>query len=144
MNAADCLSKSHASLIKFVDEVRQGKAHDPGEVEAVYRQTEEDVESIEAIAVSAAHQLAIVSDILQVSKLNLVLLSINISTFRLKSKLNEIYKMFDRECQRKGIELTLDWDESLDELGIDWINADSVRLSQIALNFLTNGQFFSA
>lgn len=137
-NNAEVLRGSIARLLKFLDSLKHGRTPSAAVLDEIYRSTEEDAEAVEAIILSAGHQAAIAGDILQVSKLNLGLLSINLVPFNVSEKVLDLIKMFEAECQQKGIEMTMLIHDSVAALKAEYLQADPIRLSQVVINFITN------
>jgi len=46
--------------------------------------------------------------------------------------------MFQASAQGSGIDLQFVVDDSLNELGINWVQIDASRVNQVAINLLTN------
>ena len=103
----------------------------------------ENVDAVESIILCASHQGRIADDILNVSKLNMGLLTVNPVPFDLVSRMNEVVRVSEAECIQKGIDLRLDADESIHRLCAEWIRADPSRLHQILLNFVSNALKFT-
>lgn len=75
-------------------------------------------------------------DILNVSKLNMGLLSINVAPFDLTAAAREVVRTFGTSAQQQQIDLSVDRGESLDRLGVSYIVADEGRCKQVLYNFV--------
>ena len=106
--------------------------------EEITVELQENADAIESIILCASHQGRIADDILSVSKLQMGLLSISPVPFKVTAKVGETIRMFDLECQQKGIKLSINKDKSISELNAEWVVADPSRLAQVLLNFLSN------
>lgn len=84
------------------------------------------------------------ADILNISKLNMGLLTINPVAFELVSGMQEVVKTAEAESSSKGIALQLDVDDSIQQLNAAWVSADPSRLRQILWNFLGNSLKFTS
>ena len=78
--------------------------------------------------------LAIINDILDFSKIEAGKLEIVKADYRLSSVLNDVSNMIYFKAEDKGLDFTVDVDESLP----DGLKGDEVRLRQIMTNLLTN------
>lgn len=96
----------------------------------------ENLDAIESIQICASHQTRIADDILNVSKLNMGLLTINVAPFDLVAAVGEVVKTFEVTSHQQHIQLGIQRGESLDKLKVDWIVADSGRIKQILYNFV--------
>merc|ERR1719487_102534 len=104
----------------------------------------ENLDAVQSIILCAAHQGRIADDILNISKLNMGLLTINPVAFELVSGMQEVVKTAEAESSSKGIALHLDVDESIQQLNAAWVSADPSRLRQILWNFLGNSLKFTS
>lgn len=142
----------------MLDDLVDGDLPDPDTLESLHAEMLENVEAVgvfersshdeaaltcdvptESIILCASHQQRIADDILNVSKLNMGLLSIQPIPFDVATKVQEVSTMFSVECQQKAIKLSMKKGKSLQALGAEWIVADPARISQILINFVSNG-----
>lgn len=125
-------------ILEIVEPVKEGKA----------KFSEEDTsavtESAETIKLCVAHQKNIVDDILSYSKLDASMLSLCPRSVQPKRQLADSLKMFQPEMKKQNMELDYKVDVSFEELNIDWVKADLVRISQILVNLVTNAIKFTA
>ncbi|GAA5982210.1 hypothetical protein JCM5350_007698 [Sporobolomyces pararoseus] len=131
----------NASLEKYVDlleELKDGEVPPPDALKALHDEMLENIEAMESILLCTAHQGRIADDILNVSKLSMGLLTINLVPFELVPRIVEAKRMFEAECAQKQIDLRLIAGSSVNDLNSNWITADPARLHQILLNFLSN------
>jgi len=94
---------------------------------------------LQAAQDSAKHLLAVLNDILDVSKMEAGELSIQPEPIRLAALLRELEELSAPQARAKGLELTLQIGAELP----DWVLADPTRLRQILLNLLSNAIKFS-
>jgi signal transduction histidine kinase len=130
-------------------------------VKEMHDEMVENLEAIESIQICASHQTRIadgerrpalhalpfssrrltsfhlVADILNVSKLNMGLLSINVAPFDIVAAIREVVRTFGTSAQQQEIQLRVDRGESLDRLDVDFIVADAGRLKQVTYNFVS-------
>ncbi|GAA5995793.1 uncharacterized protein JCM10292_004752 [Rhodotorula paludigena] len=135
---AEVVSASLEKFVEFLDDLREGEEPRPDLVEDLHAEMLENVDAIESIMLCASHQTRIADDILNVSKLNMGLLSINVAPFDLVAAVREVVKTFEVQSHQQQIRLGVEQGPSLSQLKVDWIVADSGRIKQITYNFLTN------
>ncbi|KAM0790952.1 hypothetical protein ACM66B_004257 [Microbotryomycetes sp. NB124-2] len=136
---AQVVGDSLEKFVELLDDLVDGEVPDTETLEALHSEMLENVEAVESIILCASHQQRIADDILNVSKLNMGLLSIQPVPFDVSAKVQEVVTMFSVECQQKAIKLALKKSSSLSKLGAEWVVADPARISQITINFLSNG-----
>ncbi|BGP19092.1 hypothetical protein JCM10213v2_007179 [Rhodosporidiobolus nylandii] len=135
---AEVVAGSLDKYVELLDDLQEGHVPPPHELEALAEEMRENVEAVDSILLCASHQGRIADDILNVSKLNMGLLTIQRTPFKLVPRMNEVLRVFEVECSQKSIALKLNADPSIKHLRADWVKADPARLHQILLNFLTN------
>jgi len=91
-------------------------------------------EYLESIKQAGLNLLAIINDILDISKIEAGTLDINISPYSLSSLLNDIIIMTQVRVAKKPIIFIVDVEPSLPNL----LNGDEVRMRQILVNVLSN------
>ncbi|TKA52251.1 hypothetical protein B0A53_04674 [Rhodotorula sp. CCFEE 5036] len=140
---AEVVSASLGKYVKLLDGLRHGQQVDDQTLQSLHDEMLENVDAVESIILCASHQSRIADDILNVSKLNMGLLTVNPVPFDLVSRMNEVVRVSEAECIQKGIDLRLEADESIHRLSAGWIRADPSRLHQILLNFVSNALKFT-
>ena len=135
---AEVVSTSLAKYVELIDGLRQGHPAPQRVLDDLYNEMLENVEAVESIILCASHQGRIADDILNVSKLNMGLLSINVAPFDLVAAVREVVKTFEVQSHQQQIKLAVEKGPSLSKLAVDWIVADSGRIKQVTYNFLTN------
>lgn len=103
------------------------------------RLTEEQREYIEAISSAGKTLLAVVNDILDLSKIEAGKIEFLEEPFSLGLVLDQIEDMMSSTASEKGLSFLMNLDPALSQP----IMGDSVRLSQILLNLLSNGIKFT-
>ncbi|BGO94298.1 hypothetical protein NBRC10512_002748 [Rhodotorula toruloides] len=141
---AEVVSASLERYVELLDNLRQGQSVSHEELDDLYNEMLENIEAVESIILCASHQGRIADDILNVSKLNMGLLTVNLMPFELVSRMKDVLRAFEVECSQKSIALRLRAGDSVKALGAEWIRADPSRLHQILLNFLTNSIKYTA
>lgn len=101
-------------------------------------------DSVETIISCGAHQKRIADDILTLSKLDSNLLIITPVRTRPLIILRDTLKLFAVEAQKAGVRLDFKADDSIEDLGIDWVYMDPSRVLQVVYNLLTNSIKFTA
>ena len=88
---------------------------------------------------SGGHLLAVVNDILDYSKLEAGKVSIEKRPFALFSVLDNVKNFVTERAEAKGLELSISMSPDLS----DWVEGDSLRLTQILTNLLANAIKFT-
>ena len=96
-------------------------------------------EFIDVIRLSAHNLLAIINDILEVSKINLGKTKLNINPFSIQQTVDLLYKLLTHKAENKSLELVFDIDVQLPEM----VLGDGVRVYQILSNLLDNAFKFT-
>ncbi|GAA6054361.1 hypothetical protein JCM3770_003336 [Rhodotorula araucariae] len=135
---AEVVSASLEKYVELIDDLRKGHHVPQAALDDLYNEMLENVEAVDSIILCASHQGRIADDILNVSKLNMGLLSINIAPFDLVAAVREVVKTFEVQSHQQQIQLVVEQGSSLIDLKVEWIAADSGRIKQILYNFLTN------
>jgi len=96
-------------------------------------------EFIDSIDRSGENLLAIVNDILDISKIEAGMIRIESVPFSLRNMLGSVKVMFGNRIREKGLELRMTVDETLPDL----FDGDLMRLTQILVNLLGNAVKFT-
>jgi signal transduction histidine kinase/DNA-binding NarL/FixJ family response regulator len=88
---------------------------------------------------SSHHLLAVLNDILDISKMEAGGISIKTETVHLPGLLAEVEQLSRSQASARGLELTLGVEAGLP----DWVSADPTRLRQILLNLIGNAIKFT-
>lgn len=97
-------------------------------------------ENLEILSFSAKNLLALITDILDISKIDAGKIELAKNSFNLKKLLSGIQQMFRQTCEEKQIELILDIGNNVPE----FIKGDELRLSQILNNLIGNAVKFTS
>lgn len=103
----------------------------------------ENVEAAKTIILCAEHQKRIVDDVLTISKLDFMLLSLKPIAASPSKMVRGVVKMFEADASYYGINLEVKEDPLLSVHNADWILCDPSRLSQIFINLITNAIKFT-
>ncbi len=99
--------------------------------------TGEQKKQLLMIKSSANHLLELVTDVIDVSKIEAGQIDVSIENFDLGKVLREIYDSFEVLVKRKGIQLILKVPEKM------MARSDSLRVKQIVMNFVSNALKFT-
>ncbi|KAF2276980.1 uncharacterized protein EI97DRAFT_375988 [Westerdykella ornata] len=102
------------------------------------------VDAAQTISLCAQHQKRIVDDVLTLSKLDSAMLMVTPVDAQPIQVVQRALKMFEGEVQTAGIEMNFVVDESIQDLGIDWVRMDPSRVLQVLINLTTNAIKFTA
>jgi len=96
--------------------------------------SDEDQNLLELMDYSTNHLLALVNNILDFTKLNDGVFSLQYSEFNLSKSLNSLFKMNERLALEKGLEFEIQTSENIPK----YVYGDKNRINQIVLNLLNN------
>lgn len=116
------------SIIGFTGIILQGLE---GEI------NDEQRDSLQRVYTSAKHLLSLITDIIDISKIEAGRLEININEFYLKDVIMEAVSTMEHEIRDKDLDLEIDIDESI------YMHTDRKRLFQCILNYLSNAVKFT-
>jgi signal transduction histidine kinase len=102
---------------------------------------ESNLDAAQTIVLCAQHQKRIIDDVLTLSKLNSAMLHVTPIQIQVESTVRRTLKMFEGELLADDIQMTFVLEESYKKAQIDWVFCDPVRLTQIFINLLTNGEY---
>ena len=99
-----------------------------------------DSKPLEALRFSARYLLALINDVLQISKMEAVEMTLENKIFNLRKEVNSVKNALDIIASNKHVSLQIDIDDSIPEC----IVGDQIRLSQVLMNLLSNALKFTA
>jgi len=99
---------------------------------------EEQAKQLSMVRTSANHLLSLISDILDISKIEAGQLSLASEPFNLKESIFKVVQSVRPLVEKKGLDLTLD---VADDVGI--ASADERRVEQVLINLLSNAVKFT-
>jgi PAS domain S-box-containing protein len=97
------------------------------------------VDKLEKISSSAQHLLAIINDVLDISKIEAGKFKLEPSDFELEAVLQHVCALISERAHAKGLELVVDIEHSL----LRVLYGDPTRLSQALLNYAANAVKFT-
>lgn len=98
----------------------------------------DNVASAHIILQCANHQKRIIDDVLTLSKLDSMLLSVTPTPVKPPKLTNSIVKIFEAELKSNQINYSVFDDQSLARLNVDHLLLDPSRVTQVFINLLTN------
>lgn len=101
--------------------------------------TGKQVEQAKTINQSGKDLLQLINDILDLSKIEARMMSLNLSDVHVGALLNEVHSMFEPLTSEKEINLNIDIDENLEKI----IYTDKEKIRQVMKNFLSNALKFT-
>jgi two-component system sensor histidine kinase/response regulator len=142
-NAAEAANRSKSSFIANMShEIRTplnailGYTHLLGNDLTDWRQKD----NLRRIADAAQHLLRIISDVLDMSKIEAGKFTLDVVEFRLDEMLGKVYNLIAEKADAQGLEIISEVDTRLSSVQF---MGDSLRLGQIVLNFLSNAVKFT-
>lgn len=96
-------------------------------------------ENLQILSFSAKNLLALITDILDISKIDAGKIEITQSPVDIRELLNGVYQIFRPSCEEKELEFILNVDPAVPEV----IKCDELRLSQIINNLVSNAVKFT-
>lgn len=103
----------------------------------------ENIEAAKTIVFCAQHQRKILDDVLVLSKMDFMLLSLSPSPVQQLSLVDNAVKMLHANISEADMEMKIQAHESIATLGVDWIMCDPLRVTQILINLLSNAIKFT-
>jgi signal transduction histidine kinase/CheY-like chemotaxis protein len=101
--------------------------------------TEEQRKFVQNIHTAGENLLALVNDILDLSKIEAGMMVIEETNFSLHSLVSSVAAMFSEKIKEKGLNLQINIDNEVPDV----LSGDAVRLTQILVNLLSNGVKFT-
>jgi two-component system, sensor histidine kinase and response regulator len=89
---------------------------------------------------SSALLLALIEDILDLSKIDAGTFSLNMSPFMIPELLDEIHEIFEYQCKQKALELLIEIDPAFKD---QRCKSDKARIRQILMNLVSNALKFT-
>lgn len=108
---------------------------------ALRRQPDERIrDPLEKVSQASAHLLAVINDVLDISKIEAERLTLENTAFSLSEVLRHLHDMFEERAQSKGLRLRFLPESKLSELQLI---GDKLRLEQILINLIGNAIKFT-
>ena len=102
--------------------------------------SESDLHSyLDKIASSSQHLLALINDVLEMSRIESGKMDLELSEVDLGQLLDGVYEMFEVQMQRKRIDFTVDYSQAR----VRRVLCDENRLNRVLLNLLSNAYKFT-
>ena len=98
----------------------------------------EQADQLGKIETAASHLLAVINDVLDLSKIEAGRLALENTDFHLGSLLDNVYSLLAEQARAKGLELQVD----PDSVPV-WLRGDATRLRQALLNYVGNAIKFT-
>lgn len=87
----------------------------------------------------SGHLLSLINDILDMSRIEAGKVELEEKAFSLRSLGNKLYDMFAKNLESRGI----NYEVNFEDVTIDYVIGDELRISQIIINFLSNAVKFT-
>jgi signal transduction histidine kinase len=104
---------------------------------------QENIEAAKTIIFCAQHQRKILDDVLVLSKMDFMLLSLSPSPVQQFNLVENAVSMLQASISEADIEMEIVAHESVINLGVDWVMCDPLRVTQILVNLLSNAIKFT-
>lgn len=99
---------------------------------------DEQIKQLQIIKNSAQHLLALINEVLDLSKIEAGQMEIHCETFNLASSINKVLEIVKPLAEKKSLSLVAEIDPEIQE-----VTSDRRRVEQILLNLITNGIKFT-
>lgn len=104
---------------------------------------QENVEAAKTIMFCASHQKKVLDDVLILSKMDFMLLTLSPSPSQPLDLINNAVKMLQANISAADIEMKVEAHKSIADLGVSWVMCDPLRVTQILINLLSNAIKFT-
>lgn len=138
-NPLSAITQLSDAIASSLDEYETG-SRDESEARALL---ETNVENANTILLCAAHQKRVIDDVLTLSKLDSMMLSITPVAVQPDRVIEGALKMFEAEFQVNDIKVEYKTSATYKKNDIDWLYLDPSRLTQISINLITNAVKFT-
>lgn len=101
---------------------------------------EESMEYIHSMEMSGNNLLTIINDILDLSKIEAGMMRIESAPFSIRNVLHSVEEMFRSKIKEKNLQFVVDIDKTIPDI----LEGDSIRLTQILVNLVSNSLKFTA
>ena len=88
----------------------------------------------------SSHLLSVINDILDMSRIEAGKVELEKKAFSLRKLGNRLNAMFAKNVEEKGVRFEVKYEQ----LDVDYVVGDELRLSQVIINFLSNAQKFTS
>lgn len=88
----------------------------------------------------SGHLLSVINDILDMSRIEAGKVELEKKAFSLRKLGNRLNAMFAKNVEEKGVRFEVKYEQ----LDVDYVVGDELRLSQVIINFLSNAQKFTS
>jgi len=142
--AAEASNKAKSGFLsKMSHEIRTPMNAIIGMTEIAKRQNTDDrmQQTLTNIELSTKHLLAIINDVLDISKIEYGNFKLQYEPVNLKTTMNEITKIMEFSASKRDIALNLIFEDLPDEAL--YVNTDDARFRQVIINLLSNAIKFS-
>ena len=88
----------------------------------------------------SGHLLSLINDILDMSRIEAGKLELEKRAFSIRGFGKKLLDMFEKTLEAKGVDYSVEYEE----LTVDWVVGDELRLGQVIINFLSNAVKFTS
>lgn len=125
------------NIIKKTADVVRGLISD-GDVAQANEAVDEATEALEMMHLCSSHMNRIITDTIDLSKIESGLFPVNPVACRPVSVVNEVLHMYEHELKKCQIYYSVEIGERFKEIGVDVVKMDPLRVRQVLINLIMN------